>query len=52
MLLKCKDPKDREALAVILVKNGYTVRFVSRKASPGDKVRTSFVEIVEEGRDG
>ena len=52
MLVRCKDPKDREALAVILVKNGYTVRFVSRKANPGDKVRTSFVEIVEEGRDG
>ena len=48
MLIRCKDPKDREALAVILVKNGYTVRFVSRKANPGDKVRTSYVEIVEE----
>ena len=48
MLIRCKDPKDREALAVILVKNGYTVRFVTRKEKPGDKVRTSYVEIVEE----
>lgn len=48
MILKCRDPKDRDSLVVILARNGYTVRMGTRKLQPQDKQRTPFVEIVEQ----
>lgn len=48
MIVKCRDPKDRDSLVVILARNGYTVRMGSKKLQPQDKQRTPFVEIVEQ----
>ncbi len=51
MILKCKDPKDRDALVVILARNGYTVRMGRRKMRPQDKTQTAYVEITGEDDD-
>lgn len=57
MKLRIKAPEDRDAVVVILARNGYTVRQGRAKLAPEDKTASAFVEIVEktdrtEGRNG
>lgn len=57
MNLRIKAPEDRDAVVVILARNGYTVRQGRAKLAPEDKTASAFVEIVEktdrtEGRNG
>ena len=47
MKIRCINAADRDALVVILAKNGYTVRQGKSKLSPGDAKATSYVELVE-----
>lgn len=49
MKLRVSKPEDRDAMIVILARNGYTVRQGEEK-KPGDKAATSFVEVVEGGQ--
>lgn len=49
MKLKISKPEDRDAVIVILARNGYTVR-QGREKRPGEKTATSFVEVVEDGK--
>ena len=48
MKLKISKPDDRDAVIVILARNGYTVR-QGREKKPGDKAPTSFMEVVRDG---
>jgi len=48
--LKISKPEDRDAVIVILARNGYTVR-QGREKKPGEKTATSFVEVIENGKD-
>lgn len=41
-------PEDRDAMIVILARNGYTVR-QGKEKKPGDKAATPFVEVVDNG---
>lgn len=47
MKIRCANAADRDTLAVILVRNGYTVRQGKCKLSPEDAKASSYVEIVE-----
>ena len=47
MKIRCTNAVDRDSLAVILARNGYTVRQGKCKLSPGDTKAVSYVEIVE-----
>ena len=49
MKFKIAKPEDRDAMIVILARNGYTVR-QGKEKKPGDKAATSFVEVVEDER--
>lgn len=49
MKLKIAKPDDRDAVIVILARNGYTVR-QGKEKKPGDKTATAFVEVIESGR--
>lgn len=49
MKLKISKPEDRDAVIVILARNGYTVR-QGREKKPGEKTATSFVEVIENGK--
>ena len=49
MKLKIAKPDDRDAVIVILARNGYTVR-QGKEKKPGDKAVTAFVEVIENGR--
>ena len=49
MKYKIAKPEDRDAMIVILARNGYTVR-QGKEKKPGDKVATAFVEVIEYGR--
>lgn len=49
MKLKIAKPDDRDAVIVILARNGYTVR-QGKEKKPGDKTATAFVEVIENGR--
>lgn len=49
MKLKVSKPEDRDAMIVILARNGYTVRQGKEKKT-GEKAFTYFVEVVEDGR--
>lgn len=48
MKIKVSKVEDRDAMIVILARNGYTVRQVKEKKN-GDKSYTYFVEVVENG---
>ena len=47
MRLKCDKGEDRDALVVILARNGYTVRQV-REKKPGESRTSYYVEVVED----
>lgn len=49
MKFKIAKPEDRDAMIVILARNGYTVR-QGKEKKPGDKTATSFVEVIEDGK--
>lgn len=49
MKLKVAKPEDRDAMIVILARNGYTVRQGKEKRN-GEKTFTHFVEVVEDGK--
>lgn len=49
MKLRISKPEDRDAVIVILARNGYTVR-QGKEKRPGDKTTTSFVEVIENGK--
>ena len=49
MKLKIAKPDDRDAVIVILARNGYTVR-QGKEKKLGDKAATAFVEGIENGR--
>lgn len=49
MKLKVSKPEDRDAMIVILARNGYTVR-KGKEKRPDSKVPVPFVEVVENGR--
>lgn len=49
MKLKIAKPEDRDAVIVILARNGYTVR-QGKEKKLGDKAATAFVEVIENGR--
>lgn len=49
MKLRISNPDDRDAVIVILARNGYTVR-QGKEKKPGDKAATAFVEVIENGR--
>lgn len=49
MKLLCQKGEDRDALVVILARNGYTVR-QGKEKPPGEKVWRYYVEVVEDGR--
>lgn len=49
MKLKVAKPEDRDQMIVILARNGYTVR-QTKERKPGDKAATSYVEVVEDGK--
>ena len=49
MKLKIAKPDDRDAVIVILARNGYTVR-QGKEKKLGDKAATAFVEVIENGR--
>lgn len=49
MKYKIAKPEDRDAMIVILARNGYTVR-QGKEKKPGDKVATAFVEVIENGK--
>lgn len=48
MKLTIAKPDDRDAVVVILARNGYTVR-QGREKRPEAKQAVSFVEVVEHG---
>lgn len=47
MKIRCANAADRDTLAVILVRNGYTVCQGKCKLDPGDAKASSYVEIIE-----
>ena len=47
-LIKCEAPADRDALVVILVKNGYTVRHHREKIGKSNAY-THYIEYWKEG---
>ncbi len=49
MKLKISKAEDRDAVIVILARNGYTVR-QGKEKKPGDKTYSYFVEVVEHGQ--
>lgn len=49
MKFKIAKPEDRDAMIMILARNGYTVR-QGKEKKPGDKAYTAFVEVVEDGK--
>ena len=49
MKLKVSKPEDRDAMIVILTRNGYTVRQGKEKRLD-TKTSVTFVEVVEDGR--
>ena len=49
MKLKIAKPDDRDAVIVILARNGYTVR-QGKEKKPGDNTATAFVEVIEDGK--
>lgn len=49
MKLKVSKAEDRDAVIVILARNGYTVR-QGKEKKPGDKTYSYFVEVVEHGQ--
>lgn len=49
MKLRVSKPEDRDAMIVILARNGYTVR-QGKEKKPGDKTAISFVEVIEDGK--
>lgn len=48
MKLKISKAEDRDAVIVILARNGYTVR-QGKEKTPESKSSVSFVEVVENG---
>lgn len=50
-MIECAAPADRDALAVILVRNGYTVRVVKKKSPTGSRT-ISYVEYWKGGSAG
>lgn len=49
MKFKIAKAEDRDAVIMILARNGYTVR-QGKEKKPGDKAYTAFVEVVEDGK--
>ena len=49
MKLYISKPDDRDAVIVVLARNGYTVRQRKEK-KPGEKTCSYFVEVVEDDR--
>ena len=49
MKLKVSKPEDRDAMIVILARNGYTGR-QGKEKRPDTKTSVPFVEVVEDGR--
>lgn len=49
MKIKVSNAADRDAVIVILARNGYTVR-QGKEKKPGDKAFTYFVEVIENGK--
>ena len=49
MKYKIAKPEDRDAMIVILARNGYTVR-QGKEKKPGEKAEKAFVEVIEHGR--
>lgn len=49
MKFKIAKPEDRDAMIMILARNGYTVR-QGKEKKPGDKSYSYFVEVVEDGK--
>lgn len=49
MKIKVAKAEDRDAMIVILARNGYTVR-QSKEKRNGEKVFTYYVEVVEDGQ--
>lgn len=49
MKLKVSKPEDRDAMIVILARNGYTVR-QGKEKRPDTKTPVLFVEVVDDGR--
>ena len=43
-------PADRDAVLMILGRNGYTVRQGRAKENPGDKNQKGYVEVIFDGR--
>ena len=50
MKLYITNANDRDAVLMILGRNGYTVRQGKGKKNPGDKTQVGFVEVVEDGK--
>lgn len=48
-LIKCEGPADRDALVVILVKNGYTVRHHREKVGKSNSYK-HYIEYWEEDK--
>ena len=49
MKLNISKAEDRDAVIVILARNGYTVR-QGKEKKPGNKTYSYFVEVVEHGQ--
>ena len=49
MKFKIAKPEDRDAMIVILARNGYTVR-QGKEKRPDSKTPVPFVEVVEDGK--
>lgn len=49
MKIKVSNAADRDAVIVILARNGYTVR-QSKEKKPGDRAFTHYVEVIENGK--
>lgn len=49
MKFKIMKPEDRDAVIVILARNGYTVR-QGKERRPDSKTPVPFVEVVEDGK--
>lgn len=49
MKFKITKPEDRDAMIVILARNGYTVR-QGKEKRPDSKTPVPFVEVVEDGK--
>lgn len=49
MKIKVAKAEDRDAMVVILARNGYTVR-QNKEKKTGEKTFTHYVEVVENGQ--